>query len=120
MNEFNMQNKEKNTTEKYRSCVTYERVLSPDTLTCLFENGWKLISFNGFGGTKEFGFIKKDNIPQELRGLIAAQFTNKYHRPAMIGKVNDEGYFRGSLRGSESFAEVPDFKAFLDKSGFSK
>ena len=59
----------------------------------------------------------KDNIPQELRGLIAAQFTNKYHRPAMIGKVNDEGYFRGSLRGSESFAEVPDFKAFLDKSG---
>lgn len=59
----------------------------------------------------------EDNIPQELRGLIAAQFTNKYHRPTMIGKVNDEGYFRGSIRGSESFAEVPNFKKFLEDSG---
>jgi len=54
MNEFNMSDFEKNTTIKYRSCVTYERVLSPETLTRLFENGWKVISFNGFGGTKEF------------------------------------------------------------------
>ena len=74
MNEFNMSNFEKNTTEKYRSCVTYERVLSPDTLTCLFENGWKLISFNGFCGTKEFGIIKKDNVPPEA---FAYMFENK-------------------------------------------
>lgn len=60
----------------------------------------------------------KDDIPQELRGLIAAQFTNRYHRPTMIGKVGEEGYLRGSLRGSESFAEVPDFKAFLAESGY--
>ena len=73
MNEFNMSNFEKNTTEN-RSCVTYERALSPDTLTCLFENGWKLISFNGFCGTKEFGIIKKDNVPPEA---FAYMFENK-------------------------------------------
>ena len=65
MNEFNMSDFENNTTIKYRSCVTYERALSPETLTRLFENGWKVISFNGFGGTKEFGIIKKDNVPPE-------------------------------------------------------
>lgn len=53
MNEFNMSDFEKNTTIKYRSCVTYERVLSPEILTHLFENGWKVISFNGFCGIKD-------------------------------------------------------------------
>ena len=73
MNEFNMSDFEKNTTIKYRSCVTYERALSPETLTRLFENGWKVISFNGFGGTKEFGIIKKDNVPPEA---FAYMFEN--------------------------------------------
>lgn len=59
----------------------------------------------------------EDNIPQELRGLIAAQFVNKYHRPTMIGKTNEEGFFRGSIRGNDSFEEVPDFKKFLENSG---
>ena len=59
----------------------------------------------------------EDDIPQELRGLIAAQFVNKYHRPTMIGKTNEEGFFRGSIRGNDSFEEVPDFKKFLENSG---
>lgn len=58
----------------------------------------------------------EDDIPQELRGLIAAQFVNKYHRPTMIGKTNEEGFFRGSIRGNDSFEEVPDFKKFLNES----
>lgn len=58
----------------------------------------------------------EDNIPQELRGLIAAQFVNRYHRPTMIGKTNEEGFFRGSIRGNDSFEEVPDFKKFLNES----
>ena len=59
----------------------------------------------------------KDNIPQELRGLICAQFVNRYHRPCAIVARNDEGYLRGSIRGNDSFLEVPDFKAFLEASG---
>jgi len=70
MNEFNMSDFEKSTTIKYRSCVTYERVLSPETLTRLFENGWKVICFNGFCGTKEL----KDNAPQEA---FAYMFENR-------------------------------------------
>lgn len=58
----------------------------------------------------------KDNIPQELRGLICTQFVNRYHRPCAIVAKNSEGYLRGSMRGSDSFSEVPDFKAFLEGS----
>lgn len=60
----------------------------------------------------------EDDIPQELRGLIAAQFVNKYHRPTLIGKANEEGFLRGSIRGNDSFEEVPDLKTFLLDSGF--
>lgn len=59
----------------------------------------------------------KDNIPQELRGLICAQFVNRYHRPCAIVARNNEGFLRGSIRGNDSFLEVPDFKAFLESSG---
>ncbi len=82
MNEFNISDFEKNTTIKYRSCVTYERALSPETLTRLFENGWDVISFNGFGGTKEFGIIKKDNVSPEA---FAYMFENRNFN----GKKND-------------------------------
>ena len=58
----------------------------------------------------------KDNIPQELRGLICTQFVNRYHRPCAIVAKNSEGYLRGSMRGNDSFSEVPDFKAFLEGS----
>ena len=34
----------------------------------------------------------------------------------MIGKTNNEGFFRGSIRGNDSFEEVPDFKKFLNES----
>lgn len=60
---------------------------------------------------------EKDNIPQELRGLICAQFVNRYHRPCAIVAKNSEGFLRGSIRGNDSFLEVPDFKAFLEASG---
>jgi single-stranded DNA-specific DHH superfamily exonuclease len=58
-----------------------------------------------------------DNVPQELRGLICAQFVNRYHRPCAIVAKNKEGFLRGSIRGNDSFLEVPDFKAFLESSG---
>ena len=58
----------------------------------------------------------KDNIPQELRGLICAQFVNRYRRPCAIVARNSEGYLRGSIRGNDSFEEVPDFKRFLEES----
>ena len=59
----------------------------------------------------------EDGIPQELRGLICAQFVNRYHRPCAIVARNNEGFLRGSIRGNDSFLEVPDFKAFLEASG---
>lgn len=59
---------------------------------------------------------ESDNIPQELRGVICAQFVTKYGRPCAIVAKNEEGYLRGSLRGNAAFSEVPNFKAFLEDS----
>ena len=61
--------------------------------------------------------VDGDNVPQELRGLICAQFVNRYHRPCAIVAKNSDGFLRGSIRGNDSFLEVPDFKAFLESSG---
>lgn len=55
----------------------------------------------------------EDNIPQELTGLLATQFVNKYGRPCMIVRRNNEGFLRGSMRGSENFDEVPNLQKFL-------
>lgn len=60
---------------------------------------------------------EEDEIPQELTGLLATQFVNKYHRPCIIARRNPQGFLRGSLRGNEAFEAVPDFKAFLESSG---
>lgn len=59
-----------------------------------------------------------DKVPQELRGLICAHFVNSYHRPCAIVARNKEGYLRGSMRGNATFEGVPDFKEFLENSGY--
>lgn len=60
----------------------------------------------------------EDEVQQELRGLICTQFVNKYNRPCAIVVENEEGFLRGSMRGNASFEGVPDFKAFLEESGY--
>lgn len=60
---------------------------------------------------------EEDKIPQELTGLLATQFVNKYGRPCIIVRKNDKGFLRGSIRGNEHFGEVPDLKSFLLDSG---
>lgn len=63
---------------------------------------------------------EEDNIPQELTGLLATHFVNKYNRPCIIVRKNDEGFLRGSIRGNDTFEEVPDLKEFLEKSGVTE
>lgn len=63
---------------------------------------------------------EEDNIPQELTGLLATQFVNKYQRPCIIVRKNPQGFLRGSIRGNDSFEEVPDLKDFLESSGFTE
>lgn len=60
---------------------------------------------------------EKDNIPSTLTGLIAAHFVNKYRRPCLLVRENNEGFLRGSMRSSQNFETIPDFKAFLEASG---
>lgn len=54
-----------------------------------------------------------DGIPQELTGLIAQQFVSKYGRPTILVRRTSDGYLKGSIRGRDTFEEVPDFRQFL-------
>ena len=58
-----------------------------------------------------------DNVPQELTGLIAMNIVNKYHKPVMIGRRNNNNEIQGSIRSSGNFAGLPSFKKFLEDSG---
>ena len=63
---------------------------------------------------------EEDKIPQELTGLLATHFVNKYNRPCIIVRRNDEGFLRGSIRGNDTFEEIPDLKEFLENSGVTE
>ena len=58
-----------------------------------------------------------DNIPQELTGLIAMGIVNKYHKPVMLGRRNNDNEIQGSIRSDGNFAGLPSFKKFLEDSG---
>ena len=58
-----------------------------------------------------------DNVQQELTGLIAMSIVNKYHKPVMIGRRNNDNEIQGSIRSSGNFAGLPSFKKFLEDSG---
>lgn len=58
-----------------------------------------------------------DVFPSELNGLIAMRLADKYKRPTIVARLNDEGYIRGSGRGV-SQSELTDFRRFLIESGF--
>ena len=57
-----------------------------------------------------------DNIPSELTGLIAMNVVNKYHKPVMIGRRNNDNEIQGSIRSNGNFAGLPSFKKFLEDS----
>jgi len=58
-----------------------------------------------------------DDIQQELTGLIAMNVVNKYHKPVMIGRRNNDNEIQGSIRSNGNFAGLPSFKKFLEDSG---
>lgn len=57
-----------------------------------------------------------DKFPSELNGLIAMEMSQRYKRPTIVARLNDEGYIRGSIRGLSN-SELKSFKSFLTNTG---
>lgn len=57
-----------------------------------------------------------DDFPSELNGLIAMQLSQKYKRPTIVARLNNQGYVRGSIRGLSN-SELISFKDYLDSTG---
>lgn len=60
--------------------------------------------------------LEEEKFPSELNGLLAMKLSQKYKHPAIVARLNDEGYDRGSLRGLSN-SELVSFKAYLDSTG---
>ena len=58
-----------------------------------------------------------DDFPSEINGLIAMKLAARFKRPAIVARLNEEGYDRGSIR-NVSDCELTDLKAFLNESGY--
>ena len=57
-----------------------------------------------------------DNFPPELVGLVAMQLSAKYKKPTLVGRLNAEGYDRGSIRGLNDSA-LTSLKDYLESTG---
>ena len=58
-----------------------------------------------------------DDFPSEINGLIAMKLAARFKRPAIVARLNAEGYDRGSIRNVAD-CELTDLKQFLNDSGF--
>lgn len=64
-------------------------------------------------------FIRLDDVdifPAELNGLVCMQLSQRYKRPTIVARLNDQGYIRGSIRGLSN-SEMGSFKSYLDSTG---
>lgn len=59
---------------------------------------------------------KYDDMPPELNGLTATKISNGTGHPTLIGRVNKDGFMRGSIRGLSTI-DMPPLKEFLLSSG---
>lgn len=61
--------------------------------------------------------VDDEDINPTLTGLIAMQLMNKYKKPVIVARENDEGYLRGSARG-DTKSELKDLRQFFIDSGY--
>lgn len=57
------------------------------------------------------------DIPKTLTGLCAMGVVSKYKKPVLLGRINSEGYMKGSIRNVQD-SELTDLRQFLLDSGF--
>lgn len=62
----------------------------------------------------------EDNIPQELGGLVAMAIVNRYHKPCMMLRRNSDDVLQGSIRNSEDFEGLPNFKSWFENCGYGE
>ena len=57
------------------------------------------------------------DVSNTLTGLCAMGVSAKYKKPVLLGRVNKDGYLKGSMRGRGE-SELKDFRNFLLESGY--
>lgn len=65
-------------------------------------------------------FVRLDNeddFPAVLNGLTAMKLAEKFKKPTIVARLNNEGYIRGSARAVND-SPLPNLKSFFSESGF--
>ena len=58
-----------------------------------------------------------DDYPQEVNGLVAMKLASKYNLPTLLGRTNEDGEIKGSIRGMNN-SELTSLRDFLLGSGY--
>lgn len=59
----------------------------------------------------------EDDLPPELNGLLAMRMAAKFKKPAIVARLNSEGYDKGSARNVNN-SPLSSLKDFFNESGF--
>lgn len=57
-------------------------------------------------------FERKSRCLNTTSGLVASKLSDGYKKPVLVGKINEEGEFKGSIR-----SPYPGFKEFCEETG---
>ena len=104
--------------ESVREC-TNTKARQKKMQTQMAELCEKQIIENGLDNNKILTIVldeEFDDMPSEMNGLAATKLANDYGHPVIIGRVNNEGFLRGSMRGLSTI-DMPPLKEFFLKSG---
>jgi len=74
------------TTEKYKSCVSYNEMIPAETLTTMYRWGWKLIHFSAFAKSKTIGYSTQEGVGMEV---YAYMFENKRFMDDIKNTLNE-------------------------------
>lgn len=103
--------------ESVRECVnarTHQNKYKEDAVSRLEQ---KIFKHDLLENKILFVRLDEDDVfPSELTGLIAMQLSQRYKRPTIVARLNDEGFVRGSIRGLSN-SELKSFKDYLDSTG---
>jgi len=105
---------EKAAVESARECGNAKNHQDKEKIKIIEQLEVKIFNHNLLDNKILFVRLDDDDVfPSELNGLVAMGLASKYKRPAIVARLNKEGYVRGSARGLNE-SELDSFKEFLN------
>lgn len=102
--------------ESARECTNAKNKQNKVKETAVLQLEAKIFKYDLLENKILFVRLDDEKFPPEMNGLVATQLANKYKKPTIVARLNDEGFIRGSARGLNQ-SDLKDFRNFLLSTG---